>query len=84
MSTTLPLHRPAPVLSLALAAARRACLVVARACGHAARALQARARRAEDRALMLAMTARELNDLGVGRCDVERLMTARDETRGQV
>jgi len=73
MPITLPLHRHAPVLSMALGAARRACLLAARACGQAARPLRARARRDQDRALLLAMSERELSDLGVGRGEVERI-----------
>jgi len=82
MSTTLPLPRHAPALSIAFGTARRACLFAARACGRAARGLRARARRAEDRALLLAMTAIELNDLGIGRGDVERLAAGRDAKSG--
>jgi len=64
-----PLCRTAaPPAILALDAARRACLRAAHA-----RGLRARARRAQDRALLLAMSARELNDLGLGRGEIERL-----------
>lgn len=73
MSSANALPRPSPVLSLALEAVRRTCLFAARTCGRAARGARARARRAEDRDLLLAMTSRELNDLGLGRGDVERL-----------
>jgi uncharacterized protein YjiS (DUF1127 family) len=69
-----PLCRTAaPPAILALDAARRACLRAAHALGRAARGLRARARRAQDRALLLAMSARELNDLGLGRGEIERL-----------
>jgi uncharacterized protein YjiS (DUF1127 family) len=77
MSTRQPpvaLCRPAPPpTSLVLDAARRACLGAARAFGRAARALRARARRAQDRDLLLAMSPRELNDLGLGRGEIDRL-----------
>jgi len=81
MSSLLCLPPHAPALSIAFAAARRACLLAARACGRAARSLRARARRAEDRASLLGMTARELNDLGVGRGEVEELTAAQGRRR---
>jgi len=83
MSTSPSLPRPLPALSIALEAARRACLLVARTCGLAARGLRERARRVEDRDVLLAMSSRELNDLGLGRGDVERLTVGGPECRGQ-
>jgi uncharacterized protein YjiS (DUF1127 family) len=76
MSTLLSLRRHSPALSIAFEAARGACLLAARACGRAARALRERSRRAEDRDLLLAMSTRELNDLALGRGDVERIAAA--------
>jgi uncharacterized protein YjiS (DUF1127 family) len=86
MSSPLPAPAPsrrfgaAPIPAL-LEAGRLACLLAARALGRAARHRRDRARREEDRTCLRAMSARDLNDLGIGRSEVEYVTAAPGPSR---